>query len=70
MENSQTNYTPNKLEIIEMFRIDAGVGIDLEGIIVVSGIFEEAVKRIKHFVGKQEKKFSVCGVSLEFEYIQ
>lgn len=42
-----------------MLGVDPGMWVDLEGVIVVGGIFEQTVKWIKHFVGKQEEKFSV-----------
>ena len=33
-----------------MFGVDAGVRIDLKGIVVVSGVLEKAVERIEHLV--------------------
>lgn len=39
-----------EFEVAEMFRIDARVRIDLECIIVMGRVFEEAVERIEHFV--------------------
>lgn len=35
MEDGQTDNAPNEFEIVQMFWIDAGMGIDLEGIVVV-----------------------------------
>jgi hypothetical protein len=34
------------------------VGINLQGIIIVGGVFEETVERIEHFVGEEEKEFT------------
>jgi hypothetical protein len=41
------------------------VGINLQGVIIVGGVFEETVERIEHFVGEEEEEFtvkiSICG---------
>jgi hypothetical protein len=58
MENCQTDYSADELEVVQMLRVDARVGINLEGIVVVSGVFEETVERIEHFVGKEEEEFT------------
>lgn len=58
MENGQTDYASDEFEVVEMLGIDAGMGIDLEGIIIVGGVFEKTVKRVKHFVRQEEEKFS------------
>ena len=50
MEDGQPNNSPNKFEVIQMFRIDARMRVDLEGVVIVSGIFEKAIKWIEHFV--------------------
>lgn len=59
MEDRQTNDTANKLEVVQMLWINAGMRIGLQGIIIVSGIFEETVEGIEHFVGEKEEKFTV-----------
>jgi hypothetical protein len=35
------------------------VRVDLEGVVVVGGVFEEAVEGVEHFVGEQEEEFTV-----------
>lgn len=50
VEDGQTNDSPNEFEVIEMFRVNAGVRVDLEGVVVVRRVFEEAVERVEHFV--------------------
>lgn len=59
VEDRQTNDAANKLEVVQMLGINAGMRIGLQGIIIVGGIFEETVERIEHFVGKKEEKFAV-----------
>lgn len=59
MENCQTNDSADELEVVQMLGVDARVGINLQGIIVVGGVFEETVERIEHFVGKEEEEFTV-----------
>jgi hypothetical protein len=56
MENCETHDPANEFEIVEMFRVDAGMRIDLESVVVVCGIFEETVERIEHFVREQEEE--------------
>lgn len=60
MENSQTDHSANELKVVKMLGVDARVGINLQGIIIVGGIFEETVERIEHFVGEEEEKFTVA----------
>ncbi len=50
MEYSQSHDPSYKLEIIEMLGIDARVGIDLEGVIIVGRVLEQTVERIEHLV--------------------
>lgn len=59
VENSETQASPNKLEVVQVFRVDTGGWVDLQGIIVVCRILEETVEWVEHFVGQQEEKFSV-----------
>lgn len=61
MEDRQTDDSANELEVVEMLGVDTGVGINLEGIIIVGGVFEETVERIEHFVGEEEEKFAAGG---------
>lgn len=63
VENRQTNHTADEFEVIEMLRVDARVRINLQGIIIVSGVFEEAVEGVEHFVGEEEEKFTRRAVS-------
>ena len=65
MEDSQTDNTSNEFEVIQMLWVDARVGIDLKSVVVVGGVFEKAVERIKHFVRQQEEEFSAKGLALE-----
>jgi hypothetical protein len=59
MEDGETNNTSNELEVVQMFRVDTGVRIDLECVVVVRGVFEEAVKGVEHLVGEEEEEFTV-----------
>jgi hypothetical protein len=58
VEDCQSNHATDEFEVIKMFRINAGMRIDLKGIVVVSRVFEQAVKRVEHFVRKKEEKLS------------
>lgn len=50
MEDTQTQASANELEVIQVFRVDAGCWIDLKGIIVVCRVFKETIEGIEHFV--------------------
>ena len=50
MKDGQADYSSYEFEVVQVFRIDARVRIDLKGIVVVGRILEKAVERIKHFV--------------------
>jgi len=50
MEDGQTDDATDEFEVVEMFGVDAGMRIDLKGVIIMSGVFEQAVERIEHFV--------------------
>ena len=63
MENGQADNSANKLEVIEVLRVDARMRINLKGVIVVRGILEETVERIKHLMRKQKEEFPAIQVS-------
>lgn len=56
VENGQPHHSADEFEVIEMFWIDPRMRIDLQGIIVVGGIFKQTIEWIKHLVGKKEEK--------------
>jgi len=58
VEDGQTNNTSNELEIVQVLRVDAGMRIDLEGVVVVRRVFEQTVERVKHLVREQEEEFT------------
>ena len=52
VEDGQTNNTTNELEVIQMFGVNAGMRVDLESVVVVRRVFEQAVEGVEHLVGK------------------
>ena len=40
MEYGKTNYASNEFEVVEVFRIDARMGIDLQGVVVVGRVLK------------------------------
>jgi hypothetical protein len=58
VENSKADHPANELEVVEMLRVDPRVGINLQGIIIVGGVFEETVEGIEHFVREEEEEFT------------
>jgi hypothetical protein len=59
MEDTKTKTSTNELEVVQMFRVDTGCRVDLERIIVVGRVLEQAVEWIEHLMGQQEEEFSV-----------
>ena len=58
VENGQTNNASDEFEIVEMLGINARVRVDLQGVVVVGGVFEEAVEGVEHFMRKQEEELA------------
>lgn len=50
MEDTKAEASTNKLEVIQMFRVDARRRIYLEGVVVMGGIFKETIERVEHFM--------------------
>ena len=59
MKDGQPDNSPDELEIVQVLRVNAGMGIDLQSVIIVGGIFKETVERIEHFVRKKEEEFTI-----------
>lgn len=58
VEDTQTQATTDKLEIVQVFGVDARCRVDLERIIVVGRVFEEAVEWVKHLMREEEEELS------------
>lgn len=52
---------PDELEVLEVVGVDVGGGVDLQTVVVLAGIFEQAVHGVEHFVREQEEPFPGCG---------
>lgn len=66
MEDGQAHHATNKFEVIQMLRVHTRVRVDLQGIIIVGGVFEETVEGVKHFMRKEEEEFTIP-VSIRFD---
>ena len=58
MEDGQADNTADKLEVIEVLWVDTRMGINLQGIIIVGGVFEKAVEGVEHFVRQKKEEFT------------
>lgn len=58
MEDCQSDNSTNELEVVQMFGIDAGVRIDLKGVIIVCRVFKKTIERVEHFVREKEEVFT------------
>lgn len=52
VENGQTDHTTDELEVSKMLRVDSRVRVDLERVVVVRGVLEQAVEWVEHLVRK------------------
>lgn len=50
VEDGHADYSADEFEVGEMFGIDVGGGVDLEGVAVHCGVCEEAVGGVEHLV--------------------
>ena len=50
-----SNEPSNETEVQQMVRIDAGCRIDLQAVVTVAGVLEQAVHRIEHIMGQVEE---------------
>lgn len=58
MEDTKPEASPDEFEVVEMLWIDARCWVDLEGVVVMGRVFEEAVEGIEHLMREQEEKLS------------
>jgi hypothetical protein len=58
MEDSQADNSANELEVVEMLWVDARVRVDLEGVVVVCGVLEQAIEGVEHLMREKEEKLS------------
>lgn len=58
MEDRQADHTTNEFEVVQMLRVHARVGVDLQGIIIVGGVFKQTIEGVKHFMRKEEEEFT------------
>jgi len=58
MENRQSDNSPDKFEVVEVFRVDTRVRVDLKSVVVVSGVFEQTIERVEHFMRQEEEEFA------------
>ena len=50
MEDSETQASANEFEIIQMLGVNARGRVDLERVVVVRGVLEQAVEGIEHLM--------------------
>lgn len=58
VENGQTYNTPDELEVVQMFRVDTRVRVDLESVVVVRRVLKQTVEGVEHLMRQQEEEFS------------
>ena len=47
--------TPNEAEVSEVVGVDGGGRVDLQTVVVLAGVLEQAVHGVEHLVGQQEE---------------
>lgn len=56
MENGEADDPPNEFKVVQMARVNTGVRVDLERVVVVCRVFEKTIEGVKHFVREKEKE--------------
>lgn len=51
----------NEAEVGQVVWVDGGGGVDLQTVVVLSGILKQAVHWVQHFMRQQEEPFSTRG---------
>lgn len=57
VEDGEGEDSSDELEVVEVLGVDVGVGVDLEGVVVVCRVLEEAVEGVEHFVREEKEEF-------------
>lgn len=50
MEDAKAQTSSNELEVVQMLGIDTRCGIDLERVVVMRRILEQAIERVEHLM--------------------
>ena len=59
VEDGQADNPTNELEVVKVLRVYTRRGGDLESVVVMCRVLEQAVERVKHLVREEEEEFSV-----------
>lgn len=57
MVKSHCDETPDEFEVMQVVGIDIRSGVDLKTVVVLVGVLEEAIHRIKDLVREEEEPF-------------
>ena len=49
----------DELEVLEVVGVDVGRRVDLQTVVVFTGVFKQAVHGVQHLVGQQEEPLPV-----------
>lgn len=53
VEHGYAQHPADEVEVGEVFRVDRGVRVDLQGIVIVPAVLEQAVLGVEHLAGQQ-----------------
>lgn len=56
MEDAEPKTPTNELEVVEMLWVNTRRWVNLQGIVVVRRVFEQAVEWVEHFMREQEEE--------------
>ena len=57
VEDTETQATPDELEVVQVLRVDTRRRVDLQRVVVVRRVLEQTVERVEHLVREQEEEF-------------
>lgn len=50
MEDTKSKASSDELEVVQMLRVNTRRRVDLQGIVVVGGVFEQAIEGVEHLM--------------------
>ena len=59
VEDTETKTSTNELEVVQVLRVHSRRRVDLQGVVVVRRVLEQAVEGVEHLVREQEEEFPI-----------
>jgi len=61
MKDGQSEASSDEFKVAQVIRVDTRSWVNLEGVVVMGGVFKQSIARIEDLVGEEEEPLSACG---------